>query len=176
MSHPPAGWLAVGQVRRPHGIHGELLVEISTDFPERLAPGSEVGLGADSPERFMTVSRLRSHKGCWLVSLEGMSTRDAVEPLRDLWLFLPEQPREALPPNYYYEHELVGLRCEDSRGAVLGRAEGLAELGGGALLRVSAADREVLVPFRSPIVVRVSLADGCIVLDPPRGLFDDQAL
>ena len=176
MGHPSAGWLAVGLVRRPHGIHGEVLVEVETDFPDRLAPGLEVGIGAAVPERRLTIHRLRMHKGCWLLSFEGLRTIDEVEELRGQWLFLPEQEREALPATYFYEHELAGLACEDTRGGLLGRVEGLADLGGGSLLRVAAGGREVLVPFRSPIVVRVALAEGRVVVDPPAGLFDDQAL
>ena len=42
-------WLAVGHVSKPHGVHGELVVEVLTDFPERLQPGIEVGVG---PERY----------------------------------------------------------------------------------------------------------------------------
>ena len=38
---PPPGepeYLLVGTLRRPHGLHGELLMEVVTDFPERLKP------------------------------------------------------------------------------------------------------------------------------------------
>ena len=38
-------WLIVGCVRKPHGVHGDLLVEILTDFPERLQEGVRFGLG-----------------------------------------------------------------------------------------------------------------------------------
>ena len=47
---------------------------------------------------------------------------------------------------------------------------------GGALLTVAAAGGEVLVPFVQHYVVKVDLATREVVLDPPRGLFDDDAL
>ncbi len=176
MPHPAPGWLAVAFVRRPHGIHGEITAEVHSDFPERLTVGTTVGIGAVEPERFCTVRRVRSHKGLWLLLLEGIEDRQAAESLRDRWLFLPPQERAELPANYYYEHEIAGLACVDTSGRRLGEALGFAEYGGGHLLRVAVAGQEVLVPFRSPIVVRVDLPAGTVILDPPGGLFDGDAL
>ena len=34
-------FLAVGKLRRPHGVHGEMLMDVLTDFPERLRPGMD---------------------------------------------------------------------------------------------------------------------------------------
>lgn len=176
MAHPAEGWLAVAFVRRPHGIHGEVTAEVHTDFPERLAVGTVVGVGAREPDHLLTVRRVRWHKGLWLLLFDGIEERDGAETLRDLWLFLPPQERAALPENYYYEHEIAHLTCVGVDGAWLGEALGFAEGGGGALLRVAGREGEVLVPFRSPIVVRVDLEAGTVVLDPPAGLFDDDAL
>ena len=33
-------FLAVGKLRHAHGVHGEILMEVYTDFPERLQPGA----------------------------------------------------------------------------------------------------------------------------------------
>jgi 16S rRNA processing protein RimM len=175
-SSPEASWLAVGRVRRPYGIHGEVTVEILTDFPERIADGVEIGLGRDAPEFKKSVYHVRVHKGDWLLSFVELRTREEVEGWRGLYVFLPPQERSKLPPNYYYEHELVGCRCVLADGTVLGTVTALQDGPGGSLLAVAAAAGEVLVPFRFPIVVRVDLEAGTIALDPPRGLFDGDAL
>jgi 16S rRNA processing protein RimM len=173
---PSADVLAVGRVRRPHGVHGEVLVDVETDFPDRLVAGTDIGLGLTTPSFWMRVLRVRLHKNCWLLTVQGVRSRDEVEGWRDHWVFLPEQDRSSLPDNYYYEHELAGLNCVSLEGDSLGRVRGLAEAGGGALLNVETARGDVLVPFRSPIVVSVRLAAREVVLDPPAGLFDDDAL
>jgi 16S rRNA processing protein RimM len=173
---PEASWLAVGRVRRPHGVHGEVAVETLTDFPERLVPGVEVGLGHETPEFQKAVHRVRFHKGDWLLSFVGVLTRNDVESLRGLWVFLPAQERSKLPANYFYEHELVGCRCMLADGTVLGEVSSLQTGPGTPLLAVAVPGGEVLVPFAAPIVVKVDLAVRTVVLDPPRGLFDDDAL
>ncbi len=175
-SSPEASWLAVGRVRRPHGVHGEVTVEILTDFPDRITDGVEVAIGSDAPEFRRTVRHVRFHKGDWLLSFMDLRSRDEVEGWRGMHLFLPPQDRSALPPTYYYEHELVGRRCVLGDGTELGTVTALQDGPGGPLLAVAAPSGEVLVPFRSPTVVRVDLGEGTIVLDPPRGLFDGDAL
>ncbi len=154
-----------------------MLVEIVTDFPERMVAGVTVGLGEAQPERFFAVHGVRHHKGAWLLALDGVTRREDAEALVPSWVFLAAQKRSSLPDNYYYEHELVGCRCRAPDGGDLGRVVELLDLGGGTLLRVEAAEkREVLVPFRSPIVVRVDLEAKIIDLDPPGGLFSGDAL
>src|ERR687898_468472 len=41
----PPGRLVVGRVLRPHGLRGELSVELHSDAPERFSPGVELGAG-----------------------------------------------------------------------------------------------------------------------------------
>ena len=168
--------LAVGRVRRPHGIHGEVLADITTDFPERLAPGVEVGVGAAAPDRWLRVHTVRFHKGCFLLLFEGATRREDIEDLRGCWLFLPAQERSRLPANYYYEHELADMACVLPDGRVLGEVGELSSSTGTAMLTVRTAAGEVLVPFVSPIVVRVDLAGRQVVVDPPAGLFEGDAL
>jgi 16S rRNA processing protein RimM len=176
VSSAPAELLAVGRIRRPHGIHGEVLADVLTDFPERVVAGVEIGLGATAPDRWLKIERVRLHKGCWLLLFPGVTTRDEVEPWRALWLFLPAQERSLLPPRFYYEHELVGMTCTLVDGTPLGEVTDLTTGTGTALLTVRTGHGDVLVPFTSPIVVRVDLPARTVVLDPPRGLVDGDAL
>ena len=172
----PDGVLAVGRVRRPHGVHGEVLASITTDFPERLVAGIEVGLGSSAPERWLRVQSARSHKGCFLLLLEGATRREDVEGWRGHWLFLPAQERSSLPPNYYYEHELTGMACVLGDGRELGVVSELSSATGTAMLTVCTRTGEAMVPFISPIVVSVDLAARKVIVDPPEGLFEEDAL
>lgn len=172
----PTHFLAVGRVRKPHGVHGELLVEILTDFPQRLAEGVSVGIGQSEPQQFLTVKSVRLHKGAWLLKFLECTRREQAEIFREQYVFLPEQQREALPANYYYEHELVGLRCVLVDGREAGIVQRLEAGPAGAWLVVLQGEQEVLVPFVSPIVVRVELEQGTVLLDPPEGLLFGDAL
>ncbi len=154
-----------------------MVADIETDFPDRVAAGVALGVGDDEPDRRLTVASVRVHKGGWLLSFDGVDTVEAAEELRDRWLFLPEQGREELPDNFYYDHELVGARCLLPDGREIGVVAEVMHGPGNAILAVRRPDgREGLVPFVSPIVVRVDGAAGEVVIDPPAGLLDEDAL
>jgi 16S rRNA processing protein RimM len=174
---PDPEWLIVGRVGKPHGVHGDVLVEIITDFPDRLTDGMEFGIGGDGgPEKFHQVHRVRLHKRRWLLSVKDIRDREAVEHWRGLYLYLPEQSLEELPEGYYYEHHLVGLDCVSEEGESLGVVTGLETGGSQSRLVVQKEGREYLVPFVPQIVRRVELESGRVVLDAPRGLLDDDAI
>src|SRR5207245_9813828 len=89
---PRAGWrtmqesLVVGRILRPHGLRGELSVEVRTDDPaERFAAGSV--FATDPPEAGpLTVEASRWHSGRLLVSFAGIEDRTDAESLRGAWL------------------------------------------------------------------------------------------
>ena len=155
-----SSWLIVGRVSKPHGVHGELVVEIITDFPERLAPGSEFGVGPDDgPEEFFEAHHVRFHKGRWLLGVTGLRSRDDVEGWRGRYVFLPEQSLDDLPD-----------------GNPLGTVTALDDAGGQTRLVVRRNRREFLVPWVPEIVQNVDRATGTVTVRPIPGLLDDDAI
>ncbi|GAA4829090.1 ribosome maturation factor RimM [Saccharopolyspora rosea] len=169
--------LAVGRVVKPHGVQGELVVEVLTDSPElRFAPGAVLGArrrGAARDEVF-TVAAARPHAGRLLVRAEGVEGRDAAEALRGAVLTVRSDQLEPTDdPDEFHDLELEGLRVVQVSGAEVGVVREVVHTPGGELLAVRTSDdREVLVPFVSEIVPEVDLAAGRLVVDPPEGLLD----
>lgn len=164
----------MGTVRKPHGVHGDVLVDIETDFPERLAAGVHFGLGDGSgPHEFFQVHDVRYHKGSWLLSVKDVRQRTLVEAWRGRFVFLPEQRLDQLPEGYIYEHHLVGMGCVSPAGDELGQVIGLDQGPGQARLVVRRGRREYLVPFVPQIVTSVDREAGRVVVDAPPGLLDD---
>jgi 16S rRNA processing protein RimM len=166
--------LVVGRIGRPHGVHGEVVVDIRTDSPElRYAVGSvfETDPATAGP---LTVETLRPHQGRFLVTFEGYADRDMADQLRGVLLCVesatisdPEDPEE------FNDHQLVGLRVELASGEHLGEVVRIEHAPASDLLIVRLADgRTGMVPFVRAIVPEVDVAGGKVVLTPPDGLFD----
>jgi 16S rRNA processing protein RimM len=114
----------VGRVLRPHGIRGELVVQVLSDAPDRFAPGAELGVGdpdGPGPLRPVVVRAARLHQGRLLLSLEGVEDRDAAEGLRGAWLSIPVAAARPLEPGEFWPHQLVGLAVVDRQGRGRGR-------------------------------------------------------
>lgn len=167
----------VARIGKPHGLRGEVTVQLHTDDPEvRLAVGAvldtEARPGSGVP-RQLTVRSTRVHNGIWLVAFEEVPDRTGAEGLRGTRLVLDTDaaPLEDVDDEGWYEDDLVGLEVRDPAGRVIGTVTGL-DVG-------AAQDRLVLeltegvtayVPFVEEIVPEVG--EDHVVVDAPPGLFD----
>jgi 16S rRNA processing protein RimM len=166
--------LVVGRIGRPHGIRGEVSVEVRTDSPdERFAPGSV--LVTDPVERGpLTVSRLHWHSGRLLLTFDGVIDREGAEALRNTLLVVDSGDLPVLDdPDEFYDHQLVGLCVELVDGTKLGLVDDVVHALAEDLLAVRKPDGdELMIPFVSAIVPTVDLAGGRVVVVPPEGLLD----
>ncbi|HET9256510.1 MAG TPA: ribosome maturation factor RimM [Pseudonocardiaceae bacterium] len=161
----------VGRIGRPHGLRGEVTVQVRTDFPEqRFAPGSQ--LRSDTG-RTLTVEAVRPHRGALLVRFTGVADREAAAELRGHTLRVDATQLPDLDdPDEFYDHQLEGLTAVEPGGAVLGTVREVIHAPASDLLVLDTGQGEVLVPFVRAIVPEVDLAAGRVVLDPPTGLLD----
>jgi 16S rRNA processing protein RimM len=174
--------VAVGRVLRPHGLKGEVVVEVLSDVPGRLDPGerllaSRPVAGKESPLRTLTVASSQPHKTGARVRFEGITDVDGAETLRNLTLEVERSQVPPAEPGTYYYFELLGCRCFDG-GEDLGEVVDLVEDGGGLLLIVAggvadgADGRRIPVPFVERFLRGVDVGGKRIDLELPPGLLE----
>ncbi len=174
--------LVVGRVIKPHGITGELVVDVRTDDPQqRFASGNRLRLKASRGQdatREVEVESSRPHGARLLVRLAGVSDRTAADALRgNLFVVNSAELPPLDDPDEFYDHELEGLAVRTVDGQPIGVVAEVLHTAAGELLSVrDPAGREVLVPFVSAIVTSVSREAGVIEIDPPEGLLDVESL
>ena len=167
--------VVVGRLARPHGLRGEMSVEVLSDFPERFAPGLVLVAAAPSGESRgeLVVSTVRPAGERLLIGFQGIETRTAAEALRGLDVAVPAGREMPRPEGFVYHFDLEGCRAVDRTGRELGVVTDLQEVGGRDLLSIRTPAGERDVPFVEPIVVSVDVARKLVVLDPPPGLLDE---
>jgi 16S rRNA processing protein RimM len=172
--------LVVGRITRPHGVQGELAVEVRTDDPElRLAAGAVLATepAAAGP---LTVAATRWHSGRLLVRFADVHDRTTAESLRGTLLLVDSADLEDLPdPDSYRDHQLVGLTVVDPDGAAVGSVTDVLHHGQDLLVVAGSGSRagtEILIPFVAAIVTEVDLEAGLVRVHPPAGLLDPGAI
>ena len=169
--------LLVGIVVRPHGLRGELVVDVRTDSPqERFAPGSVLTRAAadGTATGLLTVEASRPHSGRLLVRFAEAPDRDTADTLRGSRLLVDAA---TLPPtgdpDEFHVHQLEGLAAELADGTAVGTVREIVHGPAGELLVLARPELpDALVPFVQAIVPTVDLDGGRIVLTPPEGLLD----
>lgn len=143
------------------GLKGGIRVELLTDFPARLAPGSEVWLeDTASPLR---IERVESGGRATVLHLAGIATREAAEELTDRYI---EAPAHELGEGEFYWNDLVGLRVEEPSGASVGELVEVFRAGGNEVYRIVGTAGERLVPALRSAVLRIDLDAGLMVVAP----------
>lgn len=146
--------LEVGRVVKPHGLKGQVIVELITNRTERLVVGARFG--------DLEVIEVKPHQKRWIVAFEGVNSREEAELLRGV--VLSAEPIE--DPDALWVHELIGAAVVDTSGAALGTVTAVEANPASDLLVL---DGGGLVPLRFV----VDHEDGRLVVDPPAGLLDD---
>lgn len=156
---PPPGepvFLAVGKLRRPHGIHGEILMDVLTDFPERLMAEKTVYLGDE--HRPLRITYLRSQDRAILISFEGYEDSDQAGTLRNQIVYVRSDALPDLPAGEYYHHQLLGLKVIGEDGTDLGFLSEILETGANDVyLVVSPEGQETLLPAIESVILGVDL-------------------
>jgi len=169
--------LTVAIIGAPHGLKGEVRLDVRTDVPERrLAVGTM--LETDPQEAGpLTIERSREYKGATYVIFSECRDRTGAEALRGISLVVETDEEEEIEEDAWYSHELVGLEVLDPDGYTLGEVIALEPMPAQDLLVVREPDGIITrVPFVKEIVTEVDIDDGCIVVDAPAGLFSDEEL
>ncbi len=152
-------FLLVGILRRPHGVKGEMLMAVLTDFPERLTPETTLYLGEDHEPHSLT-SR-RHHNDGLLVRFDDHQRREDVETWSNTNVYVPAADRPPLPEGEYYLHQLVGLRVVTDEGETLGELTEALETGANLVYVVRTPEgKEVLLPAIDEVVLKVDVPGG----------------
>lgn len=146
-----------------------MIMDLHTDFPERLAAGKTLWVG--DAHRPMAVTGLRPHGAGMLVKFKGIDSPERAGEFRNQWVFIPASAVPELPEGQLYQHQLFGLDVVDEAGRLLGRITEIIETGANDVYVVTDADgREVVLLPAIPAVIldvdlgrrqmRVHLLDG----------------
>ncbi len=162
-------WVVRARVVAPHGLRGEVQVQLSTDYPERLAEEEVWKLRLRGGEvRDVPVTAIREHKGAWLVTFEGVEDRGGAELLRGAAIVAGEQDLPPLPDGEHYWHELIGLQVVTCDGRVVGTVKDILRTGSNDVYVTEGP----MIPAINDVVEEIDPAAGRIVIRPMPGLLD----
>jgi 16S rRNA processing protein RimM len=152
-------YLTVGFIRRPHGVRGELIMDIHTDFPDRLRAGTKVFLGdGHKPAKLASA---RPHGTSMLVAFQGLNSPEEAGALRNTWVYVTTADRPPLPDGKVYQHQILGLRVVTDDDRELGTLADIFSTGANNVYVVKTADnKEILLPAIPDVILRIDLENG----------------
>jgi 16S rRNA processing protein RimM len=163
-------YLAIGFLRRPHGVGGEIIMDLHTDFPERIKPGKKVYVGVKYQSAIL--ESVRPHGNGLLVKLPGYDTPESAGRFRNQWVYVKSDEVPPLSEGKHYKHELIGLNVITEDGDPLGALSEIIETGANDVYVVrNVSGKEILLPAIPSVILerdmeartlKVHLLDGLI--------------
>jgi 16S rRNA processing protein RimM len=166
--------IALGIIRRAHGVRGEASVESWSDSPERFTGMSSVTLVSpdETAMRDAAIEAVRLHAGRALIKFAGIDSPEEVQLLQNWTVEIPSADARKLDEDEYFLHDLVGLTLIDAEGAPRGKVVEIEETGGGLLLVIEGPKGRFDVPFAAEICTNVDLVAKTIAVSLPDGIED----
>jgi 16S rRNA processing protein RimM len=163
----------VGRIARAHGLRGQVIVNLDTDFPEtRFQPGAELFIERGGTISALRLTTVRFHRDRPVIGIEGVTTMTEAEALAGCELRIQPERLAALPAGTFYHHDLVGCRVETSDGRTVGTVSGVEGTMAGSRLVIAGTRGEILIPLVSDICPTIDVGAKRIVVEPPDGLLE----
>ena len=167
-------WATIGKVVAPFGIHGEIKVLSLTDIPNRFAELEAIYLGSDHIRH--TIKSVRPYKGDMVVmKLAGIEDANTAETARNFDLSIPLSQLAPLPPDSYYQHDIIGLEVATIDGQNVGKIVDIMVTGSNDvyIIEGKTSGREILIPAIKDVIKQVDLIRKLMYIEPLEGLLDD---
>lgn len=157
--------MAIGVIVAAHGTRGDVRMKIWTHFPEHIAALKSVYLGdEEQPRRLRYV---RSSRGMAVLSLQGITRRDAAEELRGTVVRIDRQQARPLDEDSFYHFQLIGLDVVNEDGESVGKLAEIIETGANDVYVVRNDEgKEVLFPALKDVVTEIDLESGKMTVRP----------
>ncbi|WP_374721901.1 ribosome maturation factor RimM [Peribacillus tepidiphilus] len=167
-------WFNVGKIVNTHGIKGEVRVISKTDFAdERYKPGNKLFLFRknDTEPLELTVASHRQHKNFDLLTFEGYTNVNQVEPFKEGILKIPESFLTELDEGEYYFHEIIGCSVFTTEGEEIGAIREILTPGANDVWVVKGKNgKEILIPYIDDVVKEIDVENKKILIHPMEGL------
>ncbi len=165
----------IGRVLRPHGIRGEVKVQVFSDEPDRFRMLDHVYVlnGEDNPRKLEVLST-RNQGAHALITFAGVTDREAAEALAGRTLFIEDDQMLPPPEGKRYIHELIGMEVRTDGGRFSGILADVLDLPAHKVYVVEVEGREVLVPAVPEFILSVDMEQRRITVREMPGLFDEE--
>jgi 16S rRNA processing protein RimM len=163
----------LGQVIKPHGKDGALVIYIDADDPTEYTTLESVlvDINGSLVPFFIEHIQLVKEKRA-IARFDGVTSMQEAENLRSKALYLPLASLPPLPEGQFYYHDIIDYLVVDEREGSLGRVSAVYTAPSQDLLVMHYQEKEVLIPVQDHIVIRADHEQKQLLVALPDGLLD----
>jgi 16S rRNA processing protein RimM len=166
--------ICVARIGAAHGVRGAVKLWTFTEDP--LAVKRYGPLTTKDGTRQFEVATAREAKGHLVATLKGIATREEVERLNGIELYIAREKLPATDEDEYYHADLIGLAAVNAADEPIGRVIAIHNFGAGDIIEIAPPHgATMLLPFTNAVVPTVDLAGGRVVIELPQQVDGDDS-
>ena len=156
----------MGRIVAAQGLQGWVKVQAFTELLDTLIDYKTWQIGNNNlPWREIKVLECKPHTKVLVAKLDGVLDRTAAENCKGLLIAVPRRSLPEQDNDEYYWSDLIGMDVVNLEGEQMGKVDNLLDMGANDILCVRSDKGEILIPFLSHVVQKVSLAEKLIRVD-----------
>lgn len=161
----------LGTIVRTHGVHGELVLLMDSDYPSRYAGITSCFIGNDSLLEEFKTSPFQISGNKARFEIAGIHSPEEAERFLKREVYLPLSMLPPLDDSRFYFHEAVGFDVFD-KDHYIGIFQKVIEMPGHPVAVIQNKENEMMVPLVKPFIKKIDRQLRKLFLDLPEGLAD----
>jgi 16S rRNA processing protein RimM len=164
-------WIEAGSIVRPHGLAGEVVVEVKNDLADLVSDTSVLrATDGEGHERLLTVESVRGDARRPIFRFSACDTRDQAELLRSWVLWVSREQLGELEEDRWLVQDILGLDVVTDDGEYLGKLTEVMPQPANDVFVVEADGEEILLPFIKEVVLDVDVSAGRVTVHLMEGM------
>lgn len=166
-----------GIIGKPHGLHGEVILNFITDYPNSIEKGT-IFYTDEEKEKFLEVEDIRNVdlivKNGAIVKFKGIEDRSSAEKIRGLNLFREDSYSPSLQEEEFWVDDLIGCSVFAKDNSYIGKVKDVTQniANDNILIKrdldsvtiVGIKENEFFVPLIDDYIDSISIEEKKIVL------------
>lgn len=164
----------IGYTKKPHGLKGELKVQIDDLYLDDFLDAETVFLELKGKKLPFFIENVREGNEV-LVKFEDVDSKEAADALSGKEIFLRESDivpldEKGIEEDNYIQY--IGYQIQDSELGLIGEIEDIIEYPQQMMAAVTYQDRAVLIPLNEAFIKEVQKGTKILLMELPEGLLD----
>ena len=174
-SSSPDDTLLIGKIVAAFGIRGQVKMKSYTDHVDHLQRRIKTLYVGPKLQPYTLKAMLEHSPGLLILSLDGVTTREAAEDLRGSDVSILEREAAPLDEGEYFLHQLYGVAVVTEQGREIGKVREVLETGANDVLIVGRPGKpDGLIPMIHDVVQELDIPNGRLVVRLMHGLLEDE--
>lgn len=163
--------LRIGVISNTHGIHGEVKVFPTTDYPEQFEELEDIFLDNNTTLLSMKIEKVRYFKNMIILKFKGYDNINEIECYKGKDLFITREQAVPLEDGEYFISDLIGSQVITDDGRELGELFDVLETGANNVFLVKKRDGgELLLPYIPDCVLSIDIEEKLVTVHMMKGL------